>query len=171
MFFLRFLHILSLLLILYLNLLDSLILFEWIFNNIWHHQNNIGSFASTRGAGREGIKTSTTVEAGASTTAGAGGTSCKLERWPKLGINPVGCLRARMLKGALYFLRPNTPALSSCFLLAKAKKKALRVTSGTPAIGPTWLAGGTMDDGVVLLAGPTYFTRALQAKSTIIPAK
>jgi len=43
MLFLRLLHILSLL----LNLLDSLILFEWIFNNLWHHQNNLGSFAST----------------------------------------------------------------------------------------------------------------------------
>jgi len=27
--------------------LISLILFEWIFNNLWHHQNNLGSFAST----------------------------------------------------------------------------------------------------------------------------
>jgi len=47
MLFLRFLHILSLLLNLHLNLLDSLILFEWIFNSLWHHQNNLGSFAST----------------------------------------------------------------------------------------------------------------------------
>ena len=47
MFFLKFLHILSLLLNLHLNLLDSLILFEWIFNNLWRHQNNLGSFAST----------------------------------------------------------------------------------------------------------------------------
>ena len=46
--FFRLLHILSLLLNLHLNLLDSLILFEWIFNNIWHHQNNLGSFASTK---------------------------------------------------------------------------------------------------------------------------
>ena len=43
MLFLRLLYILSLL----LNLLDSLILFEWIFNNLWHHQNTLGSFAST----------------------------------------------------------------------------------------------------------------------------
>jgi len=27
--------------------LISLILFEWIFNNLWHHQNNLGSFVST----------------------------------------------------------------------------------------------------------------------------
>ena len=47
MLFLRFLHTLSLFLNLHLNLLDSLILFEWIFNNIWHHQNNLGSFSST----------------------------------------------------------------------------------------------------------------------------
>jgi len=47
MLFLRFLHILSLLLNLHLNLLDSLIWFEWIFNNLWHHQNTLGSFAST----------------------------------------------------------------------------------------------------------------------------
>jgi len=48
MFFLKFLQILSLLLNLHLNLLDFFnLVWMYLFKNLWHHQNNIGSFAST----------------------------------------------------------------------------------------------------------------------------
>jgi len=48
MFFLKFLHILSLLLNLHLNLLDFFnLVWMYLFKNLWHHQNNLGSFTST----------------------------------------------------------------------------------------------------------------------------
>ena len=84
---------------------------------------------TTRGGGGAGVTVATTVEAGASTTTGVGRTSCKLRGWPKPGVNPTACLRARRLKRALDFLWPNAPALSSRFLLAKTEEGALGVVT------------------------------------------
>ena len=93
----------------------------------------VTSWADTiEGDGEVGVTTTTTIEARALTIIGAGGTSCKT----KLGVNLVACLKAWRLKKALDFLRPNTPTLSSHFLLAITEEWTLGATSATPTTRP-----------------------------------
>lgn len=109
----------------------------------------------------------------------ARGRSCKLKRKPKPGVNPATCLSTLRLIGDLDFLWPNGLALSSCFLFAKIEVRAFGVTLATTETGSTLLvvclsslaAGATTDGGKIPLTGPTCFTRGLQDKLPIIPAK
>lgn len=84
---------------------------------------------TTGGGGEVEVAVATTVVVGAEALADEG------------SVNPVAYLKARMLKGALDFFWPDTPTLSSHFLLAKTEEETLGVTSAALAAGPTSIVG------------------------------